>query len=843
MEPTTQQTSAPKGKCTICDEPIFSVPRGKPKSYIPKLCNKPECRSAHSKRTRQEAKKRRVISQGAGSAECEEVRPANFGKDHDKTRRNLANESDRIADLYFDADSLFIGRWTKVGRNGKTTLRFESPKTCQAQLANGLNTHPGSVLDNHSFYAQYADADEAKRFHRRFIKEAITADTLDNYSEEERSRFYACTVRSLTEAKWDSLFAQIENGTGVPNSRLNNYVTRRRQISALDKGHAYSNLAFATATNEWTSKLSGRKLMLSYVDLQCQSAVWWPDFSLTITDTEQMLEATCLIELKGFSQLDRYRKTAMNKSEGLSKRRENWQRYRADLLRRFLRYCHAQRIQRFLDEPIFHFTDSAVDLLYANPFPGRVDNKTDLRGSSIEAVIEVFQTHDSAYHSELDERMSRDLPLEYLLIRGAWASIDPILRSPGRYQRPITTIEELDQRFRDFILYTNQGVVPTDHDLFLNSFSEATGLNDSVGESQDWRHYIAEVIAEVDDLTADDLEPPTSTLTFIDFDLWEKFPAAQALRRSQWTQEEQDKEAQKEWENSPEGKRQREKELEAFYLEKNGKFTESIAAIHPKMRFFDRYRIVSRAGKRRFGIVIKSFRDHRGVAGIAELSGNLIWPREDGCKRGEVVHISKEECGSYVVETCEFGRLETNPANCFSIRKDLVLPVSANDVVDFWMPADDLERERMLTAWITKHNQSGAEKLDPSPEDIVVASDIPDDSHLYAIICKHENNRLIGAILWHCKMDVDGNVSGFPQLEHEDTEGNVSRILQLEREETDVSEFKDVEHTHVEIYVTVVRGCFSLIRRSEAIRYLTSDKAERDRLLASWTELNSVSNF
>jgi hypothetical protein len=319
----------------------------------------------------------------------------------------------------------------------------------------------------------------------------------------------------------------------------------------------------------------------------------------------------------------------------------------------------------------------------------------------------------------------------------------------------------------------------------------------------------------VDDLTADDFEPPSWTLNFIDPDLLDNLPAAQPLPRSQWTQQEQDKQAKEEWEKSPECKRQREDERRAAFsaevdrqaAEENRREAERLAKIHPAMHGFQYNRIPSwltKGNQKVFGIVIKSFEDRRGAAGIVRFLGILFWPREEGCQRGDVVSLGKEECGSFLVEPCDYGRLQTNYAKSFSIRKDLLLPVTADEVVDFWMPSDDAEREQMLAAWIKKHNESSDQKLDLSPEEIIVASAIPDDSDIYAIISEHEDKRLIGCILSPCKIDENGNISGNTDLEHDDS-----------------------------LSTTVSSSCCSLIRRSEAITYWISDKAERERLLAN----------
>ena len=60
MESSKTKILNPKGYCVVCNRPIFTIPKGKSKSYIPKICDKPECRSAHSKRTREQTRLKRT---------------------------------------------------------------------------------------------------------------------------------------------------------------------------------------------------------------------------------------------------------------------------------------------------------------------------------------------------------------------------------------------------------------------------------------------------------------------------------------------------------------------------------------------------------------------------------------------------------------------------------------------------------------------------------------------------------------------------------------------------------------------------------------------------------------
>ena len=86
---------------------------------------------------------------------------------------------------------------------------------CRAQLSNADPVKPRNTLNNQSFYAQYADEDEARRFHEKFIKAKLSPDSLKSYTSDDQARLYACTIRSLSEAKWDTLSVQL-----VPIPRL-----------------------------------------------------------------------------------------------------------------------------------------------------------------------------------------------------------------------------------------------------------------------------------------------------------------------------------------------------------------------------------------------------------------------------------------------------------------------------------------------------------------------------------------------------------------------------------------------------------------------------------------------
>jgi hypothetical protein len=111
MESSKTEILSPKGYCVVCNRLIFTIPRGKSKSYVPKICDNPECKSAHSKRTREETKLKRTSKKKDNINDpCKDPEKENVSafdkplKDHHKVRKALAEEAERISNSFFDAE-------------------------------------------------------------------------------------------------------------------------------------------------------------------------------------------------------------------------------------------------------------------------------------------------------------------------------------------------------------------------------------------------------------------------------------------------------------------------------------------------------------------------------------------------------------------------------------------------------------------------------------------------------------------------------------------------------------------------------------------------------------------